>query len=124
MQSLPFHTGRSVPQLGFGLWQVNNAASVTETALRAGYRLVDGTAIYGNEAGQGAGIMSSGVPREDIFVTTKIWNDRQGLDATLRAAGLAENLYSFGFSLTKADLAAMARLDRGKRIGPDPDHFG
>jgi 2,5-diketo-D-gluconate reductase A len=86
MQTLPFQTGRTIPQLGFGLWQVNDAATVTETALRAGYRLVDGAAIYGNEEGQGAGIRASGVQRDDIFVTTKIWNDRQGYDQTLRAA--------------------------------------
>jgi 2,5-diketo-D-gluconate reductase A len=86
MQTLPLHTGRTIPQLGFGLWQVQDAATVTETALRAGYRLVDGAAIYGNEAGQGAGIKASGVPRDDIFVTTKIWNDRQGFDKTLHAA--------------------------------------
>ncbi len=85
MNTLPLHTGRSIPQLGFGLWQVDDAAGVTETALRAGYRLVDGAAIYGNEAGQGAGIRASAVPRNQIFVTTKVWNDRQGYDETLRA---------------------------------------
>lgn len=85
MNSLTFHTGRTLPQLGFGLWQVEDAATVTETALRAGYRLVDGAAIYGNEVGQGAGIKASGVPRDQIFVTTKVWNDKQGYDATLRA---------------------------------------
>jgi 2,5-diketo-D-gluconate reductase A len=86
MQTLSLHTGRTIPQLGFGLWQVDEAALVTETALRAGYRLVDGAAIYGNEVGQGDGIRASGVPRDEIFVTTKIWNDRQGFDETLRAA--------------------------------------
>ncbi len=86
MHTLSLHTGRSIPQLGFGLWQVEDAAKVTETALRAGYRLVDGAAIYGNEVGQGAGIRASGVPRDEIFVTTKIWNDRQGFDQALRAA--------------------------------------
>jgi 2,5-diketo-D-gluconate reductase A len=86
MQTLPLHTGRSIPQLGFGLWQVQEAATITETALRAGYRLVDGAAIYGNEVGQGEGIRASGVAREEVFVTTKIWNDRQGFDSTLHAA--------------------------------------
>jgi 2,5-diketo-D-gluconate reductase A len=85
MQTLRFHTGRTIPQLGFGLWQVDDAATVTDIALRAGYRLVDGAAIYGNEVGQGAGIRASGVPRDEIFVTTKVWNDRQGFDETLRA---------------------------------------
>jgi 2,5-diketo-D-gluconate reductase A len=85
MHSLPLLTGRTIPQLGFGLWQVGDAATVTETALRAGYRLVDGAAIYGNEVGQGDGIRRSGVARDKIFVTTKIWNDRQGFDETRRA---------------------------------------
>ena len=78
---LALNDGRSLPQLGFGLWQVPAAA----TALRLGYRLVDGAAIYGNEAGQGEG-RQSGVPRDDIFVTTKVWNSEQGFDKTLRAA--------------------------------------
>lgn len=86
MQTLTLHTDRTIPQLGFGLWQVEDAATVTETALRAGYRLVDGAAIYGNEVGQGVGIRASGLPRDQIYVTTKIWNDRQGFDETLRAA--------------------------------------
>jgi 2,5-diketo-D-gluconate reductase A len=85
MQTIAFHTGRKMPQLGFGLWQVDDAARVAATALQAGYRLVDGAAIYGNEAGQGQGIRDSGVPRDQIFVTTKVWNDRQGYDQTQRA---------------------------------------
>jgi 2,5-diketo-D-gluconate reductase A len=85
MDRLPLHSGRTIPQLGFGLWQVGDAARVTETALRAGYRLVDGAAIYGNEVGQGIGVRASGVARDEVFVTTKVWNDRQGFDETRRA---------------------------------------
>lgn len=85
---LTLNDGRSMPHLGFGLWQVPAAATanVTMTALRLGYRLVDGAAIYGNEAGQGHGIRASGVPRDHVFVTTKVWNSAQGYDSTLRAA--------------------------------------
>ena len=85
---LPLNDGRQIPQLGFGLWQVP-AASTAETAaiaLRMGYRLVDGAAIYGNEAGQGEGIRQSGLPRDQVFVTTKVWNSEQGFDTALRAA--------------------------------------
>lgn len=87
-QMLPLNDGRQIPQLGFGLWQVPAAstAETTATALRLGYRLVDGAAIYGNEVGQGDGIRQSGLPREDIFVTTKVWNSEQGFDTVLRAA--------------------------------------
>jgi len=54
-------------------------------ALRIGYRLVDGAAIYGNEAGLGDGLRQSDLPRDEVFVTTKVWNDDQGHDSTLRA---------------------------------------
>lgn len=85
MQTLPLHKAHSIPQLGFGLWQIKDAARVTADALRMGYRLVDGAAIYGNETGMGEGIAASGIPRDEIFVTTKVWNDRQGYESTLKA---------------------------------------
>ncbi|MCI3238669.1 MULTISPECIES: aldo/keto reductase [Streptomyces] len=76
-----------MPQLGFGVWQVpdDEAERAVATALEAGYRSIDTAAIYGNEAGTGRAIAASGVPREDIFVTTKLWNRDHGYDATLRA---------------------------------------
>ncbi len=85
MQTLPLLDAHKIPQLGFGLWQVSDAARTTADALQMGYRLVDGAAIYGNEVGMGHGIRASGIPRDDIFVTTKVWNDRQGYDSTLQA---------------------------------------
>jgi 2,5-diketo-D-gluconate reductase A len=83
---LTLNDGHQIPQLGFGLWQVGNAAATTATALRLGYRLVDGAAVYGNEEGQGEGIRQSGLARDQIFVTTKVWNSDQGFDPALRAA--------------------------------------
>ena len=85
---LTLNDGRQMPQLGFGLWQVpaETTADTTATALRLGYRLVDGAAAYRNEEGQGDGVRASGLPRGQVFVTTKIWNNAQGFDATLRAA--------------------------------------
>lgn len=79
--------GKSIPQLGFGLWQVPEdiTGGVVEQALKLGYRLVDGAAIYGNEVGQGEGLRASGLPRDDVFVTTKVWNENQGFDSTLKA---------------------------------------
>ena len=85
MQTLPLLDGHAIPQLGFGLWQIDDSARVTDEALQMGYRLVDGAAIYGNEVGMGEGIAASGIPRDQIFVTTKVWNDRQGYDSTLQA---------------------------------------
>jgi len=79
--------GRRMPQLGLGVWQVPSAeaAVAVEAALRAGYRAIDTAAIYGNETGVGAGLRAAGVPRSEVFVTTKLWNDSHGRDRTLRA---------------------------------------
>ncbi|MGW5615368.1 aldo/keto reductase [Streptomyces sp. NPDC003877] len=76
-----------MPQLGFGVWQVpdDEAEAAVTTALEAGYRSIDTAAIYGNEEGTGKAIAASGLPREELFVTTKLWNADQGYDSTLRA---------------------------------------
>jgi 2,5-diketo-D-gluconate reductase A len=82
-----FNDGRTIPQIGLGVWQTPNDVAVTavEAALGAGYRHIDTAAIYQNEEGVGEGIRASGVARADIFLTTKVWNDDQGLESTLRA---------------------------------------
>ncbi|MFD0150818.1 aldo/keto reductase [Streptomyces sp. NPDC055721] len=76
-----------MPQLGFGVWQVpdDEAAAAVSTALEAGYRSIDTAAIYQNERGTGQAVAASGIPREELFVTTKLWNSEQGYDATMRA---------------------------------------
>ncbi|MEU3482838.1 aldo/keto reductase [Streptomyces sp. NPDC033754] len=76
-----------MPQLGFGVWQVpdDEAATAVSTALEAGYRSIDTAAIYQNERGTGQAVAASGIPREELFVTTKLWNSEQGYDATMRA---------------------------------------
>ncbi|MEU9169560.1 aldo/keto reductase [Streptomyces sp. NPDC048420] len=81
------NNGVEMPQLGFGVWQVpdDEAERAVATALEAGYRSIDTAAIYGNEVGTGKAIAASDVAREDIFVTTKLWNSDQGYDSTLRA---------------------------------------
>ena len=84
--TIKLNDGREIPQLGLGLWQTGagEAAEVVSAALQAGYRHFDTAAIYGNEDGVGRGL--AGASRENVFVTTKVWNDAQGFDATLRAA--------------------------------------
>ncbi|MEE1619585.1 aldo/keto reductase [Brachybacterium sp. J153] len=84
---LSFHDGRSIPQLGFGVWQVSNeeAADVVVTALETGYRHIDTARGYNNEAGVGEALRRSGLPRDDVFVTSKVPNQDQGRDATLRS---------------------------------------
>jgi 2,5-diketo-D-gluconate reductase A len=81
------HDGVEIPQLGFGVFQVppDDTQRVVEEALSAGYRHIDTAGAYRNEAGVGAAIQASGIPREEIFVTTKLWNSEQGYDSTLRA---------------------------------------
>ncbi|GAA2303238.1 aldo/keto reductase [Streptomyces kunmingensis] len=81
------NNGVEMPQLGFGVWQVpdDQAETAVTTALESGYRSIDTAAVYGNEEGTGRAIAASAVPREDLFVTTKLWNADQGYDSTLRA---------------------------------------
>jgi len=84
---LTLNNGVRMPQLGFGVWQVpdDEAESAVTTALEAGYRSIDTAAIYENETGTGKALAASGLPREELFVTTKLWNSEQGYDSTLRA---------------------------------------
>ncbi|WP_406090220.1 aldo/keto reductase [Streptomyces sp. NBC_01013] len=85
--SLTLNNGVEMPQLGFGVWQVpdDEATAAVATAIESGYRSIDTAAIYQNEVGTGKAIAASGVAREELFVTTKLWNTEQGYDATLRA---------------------------------------
>ena len=92
---LRLNNGVNVPQLGFGVFQVppEQTQAVVEDALEAGYRHIDTAAGYGNEAGVGAAIAASGIPREYLFVTTKLRNGEQGtaaeaFEASRRALGL------------------------------------
>ena len=81
-------TGAQIPQVGLGVYQSAPGAATRDavlTALELGYRHVDTARIYGNEADVGAAIKATPVPREQIFVTTKLWNDDHGYDAALRA---------------------------------------
>ncbi|MGW2813931.1 aldo/keto reductase [Streptomyces sp. NPDC001415] len=85
--SITLNNGVEMPQLGFGVWQVpdDEAAKAVATAIESGYRSIDTAAIYENERGTGKAVAASGVAREDLFVTTKLWNSEQGYDSTLRA---------------------------------------
>ncbi|MEU6266751.1 aldo/keto reductase [Saccharopolyspora shandongensis] len=95
--NITLNTGAPMPQLGYGVFQVP-ADQVVEpvlAALQAGYRSIDTAAVYGNEEGVGKAIADSGLKREELFVTTKLWNDAQGYDSALKA---------FDESLTKLGL--------------------
>ena len=79
--------GGSMPQFGLGVWQITDAQvpAAVQAALDAGYRSIDTATIYGNESAVGAALRQSGVPRSELFITTKVWNDSQGRDKTLLA---------------------------------------
>jgi diketogulonate reductase-like aldo/keto reductase len=79
--------GTSVPRVGFGVYRVpsEEAQAVVAQALSAGYRFLDTAKLYENEAGVGGAIAESRIPRDELYVTTKVWNDDQGYDATRRA---------------------------------------
>ncbi len=76
--AISLRDGRTMPQLGFGVWQIPNdtTSNVVQEALRIGYRSIDTASIYGNEEGVGDAIRACGLPREQLFITTKLWNDR------------------------------------------------
>jgi 2,5-diketo-D-gluconate reductase A len=91
MPNVPFITlnnSVTMPQLGLGVFQANEGTEVetaVSAALEAGYRLIDTASYYGNEAGVGQAIAASSIPREELFVTTKLWNNEQGYHNALAA---------------------------------------
>ncbi|MFC4004760.1 aldo/keto reductase [Prauserella oleivorans] len=127
--------GVAMPQVGFGVFQVPppETAQAVSAALDAGYRSIDTAAAYRNEAGVAKAIADSGIPRQELFLTTKLWNSDHGYDAALRAfdASLAElrtdyvDLYLIHWPVPELDLyaetwRALERLHaegRAKAIG-------
>ncbi len=88
MTTIRLASGHSIPQLGLGVWQSPQGAPTRDAvtaALRLGYRHIDTARVYRNEPDVGAAVRESDIPRDQIFVTTKLWNDDQGYDSTLRA---------------------------------------
>lgn len=97
MQTVRLNNGIEMPMVGFGVYQVSDAETEKAVleALKAGYRLLDTAAVYGNEAGVGRAIKASGIAREAIFVTTKLWIQREnGYENTRKA--LADSLSRLG----------------------------
>nr|WP_166639717.1 aldo/keto reductase [Amycolatopsis sp. SID8362] len=84
---IELNNGVRMPQLGYGVFQVpdDETATAVKAALDAGYRSIDTAAVYGNEKGVGQAIAESGLSRDELFVTTKLWNSAQGYDSTLKA---------------------------------------
>jgi diketogulonate reductase-like aldo/keto reductase len=91
------NNGIEMPQLGLGVYQANGQEVIDAVvaAIKTGYRLIDTAALYANEEEVGKGIKESGIAREELFITTKLWNSDQGYDSTLKA---------FDASLKRLDL--------------------
>ena len=127
--TITLHDGTTMPQLGFGVFQVpdEGAQASVATALEAGYRSIDTAAIYGNEAGVGRAIAESGLGRDEVFVTTKLWLDglsregvRPALEASLERLGLERvDLYLIHWPApaTDAYLAAWEGMEEVRGLG-------
>jgi diketogulonate reductase-like aldo/keto reductase len=96
-KSLLLNTDRVIPRVGLGVFRAapRETQSAVRDAISLGYRHIDTAQIYGNESDVGAAVRASGAPRDEVFVTTKLWNSEQGYDSTLRA---------FDASLRRLDL--------------------
>jgi len=102
MSSVPnliLNNGIEIPQLGYGVFKVpaDETKQAVLMALDAGYRHIDTAKLYGNEAAVGEAVRESGLLRDEVFVTTKLWNDDQGYDATLR--GFDASIGRLGFDV-------------------------
>lgn len=126
--SLTMNDGRKIPQLGLGVWQITEAGSCylsVRTALEIGYRHIDTASAYKNEAEVGKAIRDSGIPRSEIFVTTKLWNSHQGYELALKACerSVAElgigpvDLYLIHFPVQNLRLESWRALIELKRRG-------
>jgi 2,5-diketo-D-gluconate reductase A len=131
--TVTLNNGTVIPQLGFGVFRVDPAQTtqIVTDALEVGYRHIDTAAIYGNERGVGEAIASSAIPRDELFVTTKLWNDRQtdaraAFDESLEKLGLDYvDLYLIHWPTPQRDtfveawksLEAIAASGRAKAIG-------
>jgi 2,5-diketo-D-gluconate reductase A len=111
--AIPLLDGTTIPQLGFGVFKVDPAETerIVSQALEAGYRHIDTAAIYGNEEGVGRAIAASGIEREELFVTTKLWIDRQSGDEP--RAALTESLDKLGLDSVDLYLSHWPAPERG-----------
>lgn len=111
---ISLNSGAKMPQLGLGVWQIADGEPVERAvgaALEAGYRLIDTASAYGNERGVGRAIRQSGLPRDELFITTKLWNSDQGHDSAL--AAFEASLERLGLDYVDLYLIHWPSPDRG-----------
>jgi len=121
LQQYTLANGIKIPSLGIGTWKIRDGREVIRTirtSLDAGYRLIDTAKIYGNEKGVGKAIRECGIPREQIFVTTKLWNKDQGYEKAHKA--FEKSLKTLGLEYVDLFLihwpVAAARLESWKAL--------
>ena len=88
MQTMKFSNGYEIPAVGYGTWQSPDSKVTVEgvkAAIYCGYRHIDAAAVYGNEISVGKGIAECGISRDELFITSKVWNTRRGYERTLEA---------------------------------------
>lgn len=87
MKTFTLNNGYQIPVIGFGTYKTEDdqACQVVKDAVEVGYRHIDTAAVYGNEKGVGQGIKECGIPREELFITSKLWNTERGYESTLKA---------------------------------------
>jgi diketogulonate reductase-like aldo/keto reductase len=114
--TLELNDGNRIPQLGFGVFEVDPEATKDAAlhALKTGYRLIDTAAAYGNEAEVAEAIAASDLERNQVFVTTKVWNDDHGRDRTLRA--FEDSLDRLGFDWVDLYLIHWPAPSQGKYV--------
>jgi 2,5-diketo-D-gluconate reductase A len=131
--TIALNNGTSIPQLGFGVFRVDPGQTqrIVSDALEVGYRHIDTAAVYGNEEGVGRAIAASGIPRDELWITTKLWNDDQtdgsaAVDRSLAKLGLdAVDLYLIHWPVPSRDtylqawksLIEIADSGRARAIG-------
>lgn len=113
---ITLNDGHSIPQLGFGVFQVDPAQTerIVSEALEVGYRHIDTAAVYGNEEGVGRAIAASGIPRDELFITTKLWNSEQGSETTRPA--MEESLAKLGLDHVDLYLIHWPRPDLDRYV--------
>ncbi len=125
MQTLKLNSGHHIPTLGFGTWQIKGQAAYDATlwALKAGYRHIDTAKLYGNEVEIGRAIKDSGIPRDQIFVTTKLWptdfgHPQRAFEASLERLALDYvDLYLIHWPRFNAELAVWRQFEAFQKAG-------
>lgn len=114
--TITLNDGTTIPQLGFGVFKVDpdETERIVSDALEVGYRHIDTAAVYGNEIGVGRAIAKSGIPREELYITTKLWNSDQGTQSAFDAMDLS--LEKLGLDYVNLYLIHWPRPDLDKYV--------